>query len=57
MAIPAMAGGMLEDSSLDLLSAENLTPLSIITNEVGTQTPRVRANFPETWLWQMLEAG
>ncbi|XP_054284946.1 CD109 antigen-like isoform X2 [Macrosteles quadrilineatus] len=55
MAGPEMSGIM--DDGLDLLSAENLTPLSIITNEVGTQTPRVRANFPETWLWQMIEAG
>lgn len=45
------------EEGFDLMSAENLTPLSVITNEVGSETPRVRANFPETWLWQTLEAG
>lgn len=44
-------------SELDLMVAENLPHLSTVTNEIDSQTPRVRSNFPETWLWQMLEAG
>lgn len=46
---------MMDES--DLMFAENLPHLATITNENGAQTPRVRSNFPETWLWQMLDAG
>lgn len=56
MPISGMAGAPIE-ADLDLESAENLAPLSFITNEVGSQTPRVRANFPETWIYQMIDAG
>lgn len=46
-------GGMAED----LMFAENMPPVAMSALDNGPQTPRVRSNFPETWLWQMLEAG
>lgn len=52
---PLEASGM--DLMDDLVFAENLPHLSTLTNEIDGQTPRVRSNFPETWLWEMLEPG
>ncbi|KAG8336218.1 hypothetical protein J6590_049457 [Homalodisca vitripennis] len=52
----AASSGVLMDDH-DLMFAENLPHLSTITSESGPQTPRVRSNFPETWLWEMIDAG
>lgn len=46
------------DRDFDLLVAENLPQFSSIASDsAASAVPRVRSNFPETWLWQMLEAG
>lgn len=45
-------------SDFDLMVAENLPQFSSIASDsAASAVPTVRSNFPETWLWQMLEAG